>query len=246
MLDKDELKDLVQRVDLAGSIGGAAAGGGASSSRAGICARIAETLKLQLAPPTKSSIRSYFQAAQPKPAAASSSGVTVSSVCVGPLRSTLRESVLTALGTCIQLEPTLIDLLKKVELLFYLENAKLGEPNTIFLLERIGAVKFASYTIHRSSLFENMEQLEEYMRARKALEEIEEALGDFGGGNANARERSGVGRGGAFGSIGESDDAREARNRAMVAQAEKSAAWLTEHGQWDRDQWDHSMIHPDG
>jgi hypothetical protein len=51
--------------------------------------RIAETLRLQLAPPPKSSLHSYFSAA------AASSGVTVSSV---------RESILTAVGTCIQLD----------------------------------------------------------------------------------------------------------------------------------------------
>jgi hypothetical protein len=40
------------------------------------------------------------------------------------------------------------------------------------------------------------------------------------------------------GSAGESDVARKARIEAIVAQAEKSADWLTEHGQWDCDKWD--------
>jgi hypothetical protein len=107
------------------------------------------------------------------------------------------------------------------------------------LLERIGVVKFAPYTVRRSSLFEHVAQFEEYMGAREALEEMEEVLADdAGGGHVSARERSAAGCGAALGSAGEGDAAREARNRAVVAQAEKSADWLTEHGQWDFDKWD--------
>ena len=196
---QDELSELMQRADLPlarqlSSSGSGAAGGsgGAGSSREGMRNRIATALRLQLAPPSKGSIRNYFQRAAPPPpaqqqqpaaaaAAAGSAGVLVTNVCAAPLRSQLRAAVLAACGACIQLEPEFVELLQKVELLFYLgaenetpllrchlystndqftkagsgqtqeeklrrkmmrflfaENAKLGEPNTIFLLERIG------------------------------------------------------------------------------------------------------------
>jgi hypothetical protein len=151
VLLQDELSELMQRADLPlarqlSSSGSGAAGGsgGAGSSREGMRNRIATALRLQLAPPSKGSIRNYFQRAAPPPpaqqqqqpaaaaAAAGSAGVLVTNVCAAPLRSQLRAAVLAACGACIQLEPEFVELLQKVELLFYL--GKSGERNASFAM----------------------------------------------------------------------------------------------------------------
>ena len=74
--------------------------------------RLTDALKRDLAPPGKGNIRSYFAAA---PAAKSAK----------QRRSAVLESVVAACGRCVfRLAPELVALLQKVELLFYLEGAK--------------------------------------------------------------------------------------------------------------------------
>ena len=135
LLDKEELAQVVTRANLARV--GASSGSG-SGSREGMRAKIAAALRLQLAPPSKGSIRNYFKSAPQRAESTASAGVLVTDVRTGQLRSQLRGTILSASGPCIKLEPAFVELMHKVELLFYLESARLGEPNTIFLLERIG------------------------------------------------------------------------------------------------------------
>lgn len=144
LLDKDELAQVITRAELTRVGAGSSKGSG---SRDGMRERIATTLRLQLAPPSRGSIRSYFKSAPQDQSSAESSGVRVTNVCAGQLRSPLRGTVLSLCGPCIKLEPEFVDLMRKVELLFYLESAKLGEPNTIFLLERIGTQQCFTHSI---------------------------------------------------------------------------------------------------
>jgi hypothetical protein len=141
LLDKDELTQLMTRPDLT-RVGVSASKG--SGSRDWMRERIATTLRLQLAPPSKGSIRNYFKSARQN--YTESAGVRVTNVCAGQLRSPLRGAVLSLCGPCIKLEAELVDLMNKVELLFYLESAKLGEPNTIFMLERIGVQQYFAHS----------------------------------------------------------------------------------------------------
>jgi hypothetical protein len=100
MLDKDELAEVLTRADLTRV---SAPSGLSSGSRDGMRARVAAALRLQLAPRSKGSIRSYFKSAALQPAAAESAGVRVTDVCAAPLRSKLRGTVLTMCALSLSL-----------------------------------------------------------------------------------------------------------------------------------------------
>ena len=166
--------------------------------------RLTDALKRDLAPPGKGNIRSYFAAAPAaKPA---------------KRRSAVLESVVAACGRCVfRLAPELVALLQKVELLFYLEGAKVGAPNSVFTLQQMGVLQFVQYNVRPVSLFESPAQLEEYMAARRVLDQLEDHIDE-----ERWKDR-------------DEEVVREQRVRALLERADVSAAWLTEHREWDQD-----------
>ena len=81
----------------------------------------------------------------------------------------------------------------------------------------MGVLQFVQYKVRPVSLFETPAQLEEYMAARRVLDQLEDHVEE-----ERWKDR-------------DEEVVREQRVRALLERAEVSAAWLTEHREWDQD-----------
>jgi hypothetical protein len=155
-----------------------ASGGGGGGDRAALRGTLGRVLRQQLtADPTRGSILYHFSSASAAAASGKSGGKSRS-------RSAVASALRAACGRCVRLSSTATELLRKAELLFYLESARLHEPNAVFVLQRLGHVRFVPYKAVPTSLFATRAALDAYQEALSTLQEVDQQL-NF---------RSGVGR----------------------------------------------------
>ena len=153
-------------------------GGGGGGDRAALRGTLGRVLRQQLtADPTRGSILYHFSSASAAAASGKSGGKSRS-------RSAVASALRAACGRCVRLSSTATELLRKAELLFYLESARLHEPNAVFVLQRLGHVRFVPYKAVPTSLFATRAALDAYQEALSTLQEVDQQL-NF---------RSGVGR----------------------------------------------------
>jgi hypothetical protein len=154
-------------------------GGGGGGDRAALRGTLGRVLRQQLtADPTRGSILYHFSSASAAASGKSGGGGKSRS------RSAVASALRAACGRCVRLSSTATELLRKAELLFYLESARLHEPNAVFVLQRLGHVRFVPYKAVPTSLFATRAALDAYQEALSTLQEVDQQL-NF---------RSGVGR----------------------------------------------------
>ena len=105
---------------------------------------------------------------------------------------------------------------------------------SVFVLQRLGKVRFVPYACEPASVFRSRPDLKAYQAALTQLHELEDSVGDDGWPRRGATEAGGGGAGSVLGSA-----AAAARSAEKLAVAERvrrkaqvSVDWLVEHGVW--------------